>query len=81
MAIMLTIGQSEPIIVNYFINAAPQNERPIQAFVIGNLELALASIEGAPSRGLRRLTMRYQSHQNCRKYRIWNSKAESTMSK
>ncbi len=49
MAIMLTIGQSEPIIINYFINAAPQNERPIQAFIIGNLDLALASIEGAPA--------------------------------
>ncbi len=49
MAIMLTIGQSEPIIVNYFINAAPQNERPIQAFIIGNLDLAIASIEGAPA--------------------------------
>ncbi len=49
MAIMLTIGQSEPIIINYFINAAPQNERPIQAFIIGNLDLAIASIEGAPA--------------------------------
>ncbi len=45
----MTIGQSEPIIVNYFINAAPQNERPIQAFIIGNLDLAIASIEGAPA--------------------------------
>ena len=49
MSIMLTIGQSEPIIIHYFINAAPQNERPIQAFIIGNLELAIASIEGAPA--------------------------------
>ncbi len=49
MAIMLTIGQSEPIIITNFINAAPQNERPIQAFIIGNLDLALASIEGAPA--------------------------------